>query len=272
MSEDKRLYHKPKLTVDELSAALYVANEELRKKNEELVMMERSRSEMFANISHDLRSPITAIRSAIEYASSLSVLDQEVLLQTFQLITTRIVSLEGLINDIFLMTTLDNRSIEFDMETVPIGPILEEYFYSCEADVKYQERKLLLDVPERFDVKVKIDTPRMIRVLDNLFTNALKYSSDGDQIELGAKQVEEEIIIWIKDTGMGISNEYIEKIFERCFTISTARTPKSNTGSGLGLAIAKLIIDRHEGRIWCESEVGMGSTFFLALPKTLQYC
>lgn len=266
MADNKRRYHKPKLTIDELSAALYVANEELKHKNEELVEMERSRSEMFANISHDLRSPITAIRSAIEYVSSLSILEKEELEKTFELITSRIISLESLINDIFLMTTLDNRAVDLNKEVVAIGPLLEEYFFSCGADVKYQARELILQVQESFDYPVMIDPLRIIRVLDNLFTNALKYSNQGDQIILGAEKLDHEILIWVRDTGIGIPSEYIDKIFERCFTVSSSRTPHSATGSGLGLSIAELIIQRHGGKIWCESELGKGSTFYFTLP------
>lgn len=266
MSTIKKHYYKPKLIIDELKAALFVANEELKLKNDELIRVHREKNEMFANISHDLRSPITAIRSAIEYVSSVDSIDKEELNQIFGLITTRIINLENLINDIFLITTLENRSIELKKELVQIGPILEEYFFSCEVDLKYRDRQLQIEVPEDFSCQVSIDTARIIRVLDNLFTNALKYSMSGANIVLGAKKTNREIIIWVKDSGIGIAKEFCDRVFERCFTVSVARTPKSSSGCGLGLSIAKLIVERHEGKIWCESDYGKGSTFYFTLP------
>ncbi len=261
----EKKYKKPKLTVDELSAALYRANEELQHKNEELLALQNSQIEMFANISHDLRSPITAIRSAIEYLISLDRIDEEELRSTFILLTTRIISLEGLIDDIFLMTRLDSNTLSMDFEEVNIGALLEEYYYSCEADSKYSNRKLELEVPTQLNYIVQVDIKKLIRVLDNLFTNAYKYSKKGDVIALGAKVSSNEVTIWVRDSGIGIQPELCEKIFERTYTVSEARTPASATGAGLGLSIAKSIIEKHGGRIWCESTPNTGSCFFFTL-------
>lgn len=259
-------YNKPKLTVDELSAALYRANEELQHKNEELLALQKSQTEMFANISHDLRSPITAIRSAIEYLLSLGQINEEELRSTFMLLTTRIISLEGLIDDIFLMTRLDSNTLSMDKEEVNIGALLEEYYYSCEVDSKYSTRNLELEVPTQFNYFLQVDIKKIIRVLDNLFTNAYKYSKEGDVIALGAKATSDEVTIWVRDTGIGVEADLCDKIFERTYTVSAARTPVSATGAGLGLSIAKSIIEKHGGHIWCESTLGAGSCFYFTLP------
>lgn len=262
----KKHYDKPQMTIDELSSALYTSNEQLKQRNKELLEAQQSRNEMFANISHDLRSPITAIRSSIEYLTSLDHISEEDLQTTFKLLTTRIVSLESLINDIFLLTGLDNNAFQFEYETVNIGVILEEYYFSCEADNKFDERRLELVVPEQFAYFVHIDTKRFIRVLDNLFTNALKYSRVGDAISLGASKEDKEVLIWVKDSGIGIEPRLCDKIFERSYKVAAARTPKEASGAGLGLSIARTIMDKMEGRIWCESDLGRGSTFYMTLP------
>lgn len=258
-------YKKPKLTVDELSAALYQANQELQKKNEELISMQKIQSEIFTNISHDLRSPITAIRSGIEYLTSIPEIDTKEQQRIFQMLTARIISLETLINDIFLMTRLDHWSIPFKYESCNIGVLLEEYFYNCDSDPMYQNYQLILDVPKQFNYYAKIDTEQLIRVLDNLFTNARKYSEEGSQIILGAKKEKESLLIWVQDTGIGIPKELRTRIFERTFTVSSARTPKSDYSAGLGLAIAKLIMHQMGGDIWCDAELEKGSRFFLSL-------
>lgn len=264
--KEKKLYNKPKLTVDELSAALYQANLELEKKNLELIALQKSQIEMFANISHDLRAPITAIRSAIEYATSLEHEKAEDLSMVFHMLTTRIVSLESLINDLFLMTRLDQSLVSFKYENVDIGALLEEYYFMCESDPKFNKRKLELFVPEEFPYLVHADTDKLIRVLDNLVTNAYKYSNDFDRIQIGACIKDKQVVVWVEDSGIGIEESLLEKIFERTFTVSKARTPESATGAGLGLAITKLIVERHNGQIWCESKEGIGSKFLFTLP------
>lgn len=262
----KKYFIPPGLSTDDLSAKLLKAYSQLQEANEKLIYEEQMRTEMFANISHDLRSPITAIRNSIEYLSSSDSVTPNELHTTLQLLDKKIIHLESLINDIFLLTTVENTNIPFHLEQLELGMYLEEFFFSCEADKKYSKRRLVLDVPEHFPYIVSIDADRFNRVLDNLFTNALKYSSENASITLGVKlsSNKKSVIISIKDTGIGIPANSISKIFERSYTVSSARTPGS--GTGLGLSIAKIIMERMNGEIWCESIEGNGSTFYLLLP------
>lgn len=264
---EKKNFIPPGLSTEDLSAKLLKACTELQEANEKLILEKKLRTEMFANISHDLRSPITAIRNTIEYLSSNSSISKKELETLLQLLNTKIINLETLINDIFLLTTLENINIPLHFESFEIGMYLEEYFFSCEAEQKYNKRILKLTVPEHFPYIVHIDNIHFNRVLDNLFTNAFKYSSEYDSITLGAHLSKEQdhVIITVKDTGIGIPSDSITKIFERCYTVSSARTP-GTSGTGLGLSIAKTIVERLDGEIWCESEEGTGSTFFLSLP------
>ena len=265
--KEKKEYIKPRLSYDELAMALYKANQDLNERNKQLVEMEQSRTEMFANISHDLRSPITAIRSSVEYLQSLDNIPPQELGICLNLMNQRIRNLESLINDIFLMTKLDQPLVSVPMETMDMGMFLEEFYYQTEADIKFQKRKLQLQVPEDLRVDAKVNSEQIQRVLDNLFNNALKYSYDDSEIILGARKTDHCIEIWVKDNGVGISKENLQKIFDRTFTVSDARTPKGvECGAGLGLSIVKLIIEKHGGKVWCESELGEGSCFTFSLP------
>ena len=213
----KKYFIPPGLSTEDLSAKLLKAYAELQITNEKLVHEEQMRTEMFANISHDLRSPITAIRNNIEYLSSTDSITSEELHTTLQLLNTKILNLETLINDIFLLTTVENTNISFHLEELELGMYLEEFFFFCETDKKYSKRHLILDVPEHFPYIVSVDTDRFHRVLDNLFTNALKYSAEGATITLGAKlsSNKKSVIISVTDTGIGIPTDSISKIFER---------------------------------------------------------
>ena len=261
----KKKFEAPKLTTDELSAELVLANLKLAKAHKRLLEEEQARNEMFSSISHDLRSPITAVKNAVELLSNMEEYSPEAVTPLLQLMQGRIDTLEQLINDIFLLVSLDNHCEPMKLELVPLLYFLEDFFFSREADQCYRERKLLLDVPEDLDVSVQIEPHSFIRVLDNLFTNALKYSNTGDSICLRAACKEDEVLISVCDTGIGIPPEDTEKVFERCYRVEKARTPGVSS-TGLGLAITRSIVKQFSGKIWCESTLGEGSTFTISLP------
>lgn len=263
---EKPLYIKPDITVDELTTALYQVTEQLNEANKTLKQQEQLRMDMFSNISHDLRSPIAAIRSSLEYLQSIPSVDPEELRYLLMNMTQRIIFIEKMIDDIFLLTILDNETIPFHFDKVDLGILLEDFFYTNVSDNKYKHRNLNLAVPETLRITISIDAEKIIRVLDNLFTNSLKYSTEGDSITLDAFLDSNYVIVKISDTGQGIKKENITRIFDRCFTESNSRTPSPLVGCGLGLSIAKSIIERHHGRIWCNSKLGSGSDFYFSLP------
>lgn len=268
-SAAKLSFQEPELTVSDLSKALYETN---RKLDQTI----RERDEIFSNISHDLRAPITAIHNAIEYLESLDHISEEDIHDTLPIISERTQILEQMINEIFLLTKLDSQTSLLHPEKLCIGAFLEDFFYnSCDADSRFQNRQLVLDVPEAFNYELMLDPFYMTRVLDNLFGNALKYTSAGDTISLSASlhtctnnsgSDTAYIQLAVSDTGKGICKEDLPHIFERTYMAVSARTPSENSGAGLGLTICKRIIELMRGRIWCESQEGKGSHFYIELP------
>ena len=261
----KKKYTKPDISRAELEQALMKANEELWMANRKLEAEERARAELFSNLSHDLRAPMTALFSAVELLKSRQMTEENEYQNILKLMERRLHTLQSILNDIFLLTLMESPATKLEKEPVEIGIFLEDYFYSCAADPKYHKRRLKLEVPDVFPYVADIEAEKVIRVLDNLFTNALRYSLEGAEIALGAlfiqgEKEEGKIRIYVRDTGEGIMPEDIEHIFERSYRASRSRTPEDG-GSGLGLAIAKGIVERHGGAIWCESEVGKGSCF-----------
>lgn len=263
---ERTRFIKPELGVEELSTALYHTNQKLEKANKELLQSQKELTEIYVNISHDLRSPITSIRNSIDYMTSLDLLDTKELMDTIKLINNKVNYLEHLINDMFLLSVINSTKKAIENETVNIGIFLEEFFFSCDADSRYAKRNLYLKVPENFPYLVSADCHMLLRVLDNLFTNALKYSQEGASITLSADRIENNVLISVSDTGIGIAKEHLTKIFNRTYMVAAARTPGMMSGCGLGLTIAKAIVENHNGRIWCESEYGKGSSFRFTLP------
>lgn len=246
-------------TIEKLTAQLLVANTELQR-------MQKERSEMLANISHDLRAPITAIRSAVDVLLSSDHTSPEDLSSTLQIIDRRTKTLENMIQDMYYLFCVEDTSRELEFTTLHAASILEEYFFDAIIDARYENHDMQLDLPEDMNCFIRVDTQKLIRVLDNLFTNAAKYTPEGSTITLKAREQENRLIISVIDTGDGISPEAVEKLFQRTYTVSKARTPGGATGSGLGLAIVKAIMERFDGSVSCESTLGKGTTFTLMLP------
>lgn len=255
-------------TIESLSAKLLSTTAQLAKSNQELTFMQKERTEMLANISHDLRAPITAIRSAIDYLNTGTDLSYDDYTSALKLIDRRTKTLEDLIQDMYYLFCIEDTSKELSYTVVDPVSFFEEYFYDALADSRYAKHILTLNINEPLNCYIKIDIQKIVRVLDNLFTNAVKYSPEGSTIELSVKNLStsDAVEITVKDNGIGISEKDLPYIFKRTYTVSPARTPNSKTGSGLGLSIVKAIVERHGGMVSCTSIKGVGSSFSFTLP------
>lgn len=269
--------------IEELTKQLLDANNELRQ-------LQKQQKMMIANISHDLRAPVTAIRGAIDLAMSDKTMAASDLIKIIEILDRRTATLEDLIQDMYYLFCVEDTTRPLEFTEIDAGPFLEEYFYDEITDHRYDSFDMQLDVPEDLHCKIKIDIQKIVRVLDNLFTNAAKYNepvtpapgikgeseplSSSPRIVLSARidECNRMLEISVSDNGQGIPEEAIEKIFDRTFTVSDSRTPggKQQSGSGLGLSIARAIVERHGGKIMCESALGVGTRFVIELP--ILYC
>jgi signal transduction histidine kinase len=261
----KKTYKKPEISKKQLEKELMEVNEALWQANQKLEAEEKARTELLANLSHDLRATMSALVSSVELLKSRPTLEQEEYEKILNLMENRLKTQKSLLEDLFLLAKLESKSQILRKQPIECRMILEEYFYSCMADPKYKECQLKLLVPEHFPYKVEVDVQMIVRVLGNLFSNALKYSQSDVEISLGAMQHGKEVWIFVQDNGRGIVAEDLPFIFDRTFRTSRARSPKEG-GSGLGLAIAKEIVKEHGGEIWCTSIVNEGSCFTFSLP------
>lgn len=268
---EKKKYIKPRtISREELERALLEANEELSLANEKLRRQEKERAELFRNLSHDLRAPMTALVSTVDYLKEKRDLEEAEYQELLNLMSRRLKNLNAIMDEIFLMGQMENPELKLQTEEIDAALLLEEFFYSCVADIKYEKRKLSLELPPDLHCLVTVDPQKIVRVLDNLFTNALRYSDEGDEIRLkagisSADNGRQVLVIEVEDTGMGIRQEDLPHIFERTYRADRSRTP-GDGGYGLGLAIARSIMQRHGGAIDCTSQVGKGSCFKLMLP------
>ena len=270
----KNFFEQPLIeseTIESLSAKLLTATSKLSESNRELQKLQKERGEMLANISHDLRAPITAIRSAVDYLVNSKNLTEDDFASSLKLIDRRTKTLENLIQDMYYLFCVEDTSKELVFEKVDASMFLEEYFYDAIVDSRYDNHNMILDIEEGLCCQILIDVQKLVRVLDNLFTNAAKYSPAGSDITLKASADSKHSILTVSviDTGNGIPEKALANLFNRTYTVSSARTPGSETGSGLGLSIVKAIIERHGGTVSCTSKIGEGSCFSFTLPYQL---
>lgn len=240
-------------------------NEALWNANRQLEAEKRAEDELISNLSHDLRASMSALSGAVELLKCRPELDDEKYLSLISLMERRLKTQKAIVDDLFFLTKISSAEPMLKKQKLDCRAFLEEYFYSTTAVPEYEDCQLSLDIPDDFHCTVDIDAEAIIRVLDNLFSNAVKYSQPGVKILLAAKKRDDEVVISVCDNGDGIAKEDLPRIFERTFRASKARTP-SEGGSGLGLAIAKEIVKQHGGEIWCESKLGEGSRFTFSLP------
>ncbi|WFD08924.1 ATP-binding protein [Tepidibacter hydrothermalis] len=233
---------------------------------------ERLRTEFFANISHEFRTPINVILGAIQlteiYLSNMSDLKYyEKLINMNKSMKQNCYRLIRLVNNLIDITKIDSGFLELNLANYDIVKIVKDITFSISEFVKFKS----LDLEFCSDLNKKIiacDPDKIERILLNLLSNAIKFTRVGDKISINIKEEYGELIISIKDTGIGIKKENLEIIFERFRQVNKSLT-RENEGSGIGLSLVKLLVEMHGGTIAVKSEYEKGSEFIVKLPIKL---
>ncbi|MFD2170116.1 two-component system histidine kinase PnpS [Tumebacillus lipolyticus] len=227
--------------------------------------LERMRSEFVANVSHELRTPITAVKGFSETLLDGALNDPEITRQFLQIIHDESERLKRLVTDLLELSKIESRFIVFQHEPFDIVKLsqrtVEKYAHQAEG----QGLTLHLDLPQE-PVMLEGDADRIAQVLINLIGNAIAYTPSGGEVRVSVAEVEDEVVLTVQDTGIGIPAEDLPRLFERFYRVDKARARRSG-GTGLGLAIVKHILEGHHGHVEVKSEVGKGSQFVIYLPK-----
>ena len=227
---------------------------------------ERERRLFVSNVSHELRTPLTSVKSYLEALDEGALYDP-VAPDFIKVSLDETNRMMRMVTDLLHLSRIDNATSQLDVElinfTAFITFILNRFdkMRSQDDEKKYE---LVRDYSIN-SVWIEIDTDKMTQVIDNILNNAIKYSPDGGKITVSMKTTDDQMILSIKDQGLGIPKQDLPKIFDRFYRVDRARS-RAQGGTGLGLAIAKEIIKQHNGFIWAKSEYGKGSTFTIVLP------
>lgn len=228
--------------------------------------LEKIRRDFVANVSHEIKTPITAIKGFVETLRDGALEDPEDAQRFLTIISKHVDRLEAIIEDLLRLSRIEREAEREEVVLVEgkVKDLLQTAIQVCE--VKAVAKKVRIELSCEKDIVAKIDAVLLEQALANLLDNAIKYSNEGSVIQVEATQKESEIIISVSDHGCGIEKEHLPRLFERFYRADKARSRQLG-GTGLGLAIVKHIAQAHGGHVSVESTHGKGSTFAIHLPK-----
>lgn len=228
----------------------------------ELKTYQNLQREFFTNASHELKTPITAIKGCTDILISGAAQGQ-MAKEFLHIIAKENLRLENLVKDLFLINRYDTNQIDLKKEMIHLNDMIENVIVQTETIAELKRQPIEFTSEERFDFKG--DRLRLEQCFLNLLTNAIHYSPDETRIEITIARINSTIEIKIKDYGTGIPKQDLPHVFERFYRIDRSRDRHSG-GTGLGLAIVKSTIEAHRGSIIVESEEEVGTTFTMMLP------
>ncbi|SDW77778.1 two-component system histidine kinase PnpS [Paenibacillus sp. CF384] len=229
--------------------------------------LERMRSEFVANVSHELKTPITAVKGFAETLLGGAVDDPETARSFLQIIYDESDRLNRLIGDILELSKIESRRVPLQFSPIELASFVEKTVELMRAEGL--QKQIRLSYKADRDVYVEADEDRLRQIIMNLLSNGINYTPEGGSVSIVVEPVGgdnyESVRIHISDTGIGIPKKDLPRIFERFYRVDKARS-RSSGGTGLGLSIVKHLVELHKGTISVESRVGSGSTFTIELP------
>lgn len=226
--------------------------------------LERIRSEFVANVSHELRTPVTSIKGFADTLLDGALEDPEAARRFVSIISREANRLAQLISDLLDLSRLESKDKEIRKIPVNIAELAENALATVEPLAK--DRRVTLENKLEGPVMVAGDPDLLTQVLVNLLDNAIKYNEPDGSVTIGAEERESDVLVWVRDTGIGIEEHHLGRLFERFYRVDKDRSRRRG-GTGLGLSIAKHIVERHGGTIGVDSVPGKGSTFYFTVPK-----
>lgn len=225
--------------------------------------LENMRSQFVANVSHELKTPLTSIKGFTETLKYVE--DNEKRIQFLDIIDEEVERLTRLINDILSLSHIEAQK-EMKQEMFSVDEIIDNVYNLMKNTA--ENKNISLSIVENSPIKLLGDKDRFKQMLINLVDNAIKYSENNDGVYISSSIEKDTYILYVEDTGLGISQEHVKRLFERFYRVDKARS-RAKGGTGLGLAIVKHIVLNFRGTIEVKSEPGKGSKFIIKLPLSM---
>jgi two-component system, OmpR family, phosphate regulon sensor histidine kinase PhoR len=230
-----------------------------------LQRLENIRRDFVANVSHELKTPITAIKGSVETLLGGAMDEPDSAPRFLDIIARQADRLNAIIEDLLALSRIEQGEEKGGIQLVPavIGEVIQSALQSCQIKARDKQVRLVADYAE--NLQCLANAPLLEQALINLIDNAIKYSNEGGEVQLAVHAATAAIEISVRDFGCGIDREHLPRLFERFYRVDKARSRKQG-GTGLGLAIVKHIVQAHGGQVRVDSTLGEGSLFTIALP------
>ncbi len=230
----------------------------------EIRRLERMRSDFVANVSHELKTPLTSIKGFVETLLEGALSDKENSYNFLTIIQNHTERLNSLINDLLDLSYIESKEIALRIEEFKTKALLDEVLSAFKSQLHKKSIEVFNDLSS--GLAVRADKDRIEQVLVNLIDNAIKFNREKGFIKIYTEELKDKMKIIVEDSGSGIPAKDIPRIFERFYRVDKARSRELG-GTGLGLSIVKHIVELHGGSVGVESTEGLGSKFWFTLPK-----
>lgn len=230
----------------------------------ELIKTEDLRRELLANVSHDLKTPLTMIKAYAELIRDVTYNDKEKMEKNLNIIIDETDRLNILVNDILELSKIQSNSTPLNIEEFDLNELIKEILKRYEIYIEKENYKI--EYKEKENIKIKADKIRIEQVLYNLINNAINYTGEDKKVIIQIKNEKNKIRVEIKDTGKGIEKKELEYIWDKYYKVDKTHT-RVQVGSGIGLSIVKNILISHNFNYGVESKINKGTTFYFEIPK-----
>lgn len=229
----------------------------------EIRRLEKVRTDFVANASHELRTPITALKGFSETLLDGALEDREVLVEFLEIMLKESSRLDLMVQDILQLSKLEQKQVRMNVEPIEAKSVVKEVFQILQQKAELKEMELSIIDHEK--VSLEVDHDQLKQIILNLVGNAVSYTPEKGKVEVEMTYLNQEAVIKIRDNGIGIPQQEQSRIFERFYRVDKARSRNAG-GTGLGLSIVKYLVENLNGHIELVSEVGKGTTFEVYLP------
>lgn len=240
------------------------AQKELEKAADESRKAELIRKEFVANVSHELKTPLTSISGFIETLQQGAAEDPEIRTKFIDIIAIETSRLKRLIEDLLVLSDIENKKDTAEMKEFDVRTAIERMLLTLEPIVQDKEIQMITDFAENVRIYGSVD--RFGQMMVNLVENAIKYSEKGGRVWIEAKDSGEYVQVSVRDEGIGIAQEHLDRLFERFYRVDKSRSAKAG-GTGLGLSIVKHIAALFGAELKVESKVGEGTVFYVTFER-----
>ena len=247
---------------EEMQEKIELATQELSQANQELHKLDQLKTDFIADMSHELRSPITAIKGGLDYLKR--TIQKEENKDYLALIDNNLLRMTHLVSDMLELTRIEAGKVDWNFEENDLAVLIREVIEIL--SLKAGERSTSIIYPGKDPIWIEMDLERIEQVLVNLIENAIKFSPDNSRIDVDTQLEDHLVKVTVADPGIGIAEKDLEIIFKKFHTLPSAGGQGLTKGTGLGLTISRKIVEAHGGKIWAQSVPGHGSVLSFTLP------